>query len=466
LLRRLRRRAGLYARRAGTEPFYQAVFMPEFSASTIAFGKLILTFGCIMLLLRFKVTLWITIFAGCGVIALLCGLPPLQWLSIPLATVVQGDFLILEIMVFGIMVLSGLQNASGQSKRLVNSLEQRISSPHIRLIFFPALIGLLPMPGGALFSCPMLEETAHDLNLTPERKSLINYWFRHMWELSWPLYPGYVLASSLLGVSLVVILKYTFPLVICYVLTGWFFLLRDIRLPAPKTPPVENNNPGARTAALKTIFYESLPLTTTLLGAAVFGFILNRAAPGTPSQLAFVLSVGCGIAVALAQGHNKLSSPLIRIFFNWNVFKLLLLMYAIFVFKDVVGATGLVTDMSRIGDNKAIVLALFILLPLACSLLTGIMVGYVGTCFPILIGIIAESSLHEYTVPLIVLALLAGNAGMLLTPLHACLALTCDFFKTSYAEIWRKLLSLVSAEMAYGIVWCFLLMLFGARFTY
>jgi hypothetical protein len=239
--------------------------------------------------------------------------------------------------------------------------------------------------------------------------------------------------------------------------------MRDIRSPVQKNPPEEKNQPKAW-AVLKTMLYESLPLSVTLLGAAVFSFILNRAAPGAPPQLAFVLSVGCGIAIALAQGYKKLSTPLIRIFFNRNLFKLLLLMYSIFVFKDIVGITGLVADMSRIGDNRAIVIALFILLPLACSMLTGIMVGYVGTCFPILIGILTESGLQEYTAPLIVLALLSGHAGMLLTPLHACLGLTCDFFKTTYTEIWRKLASLVSAEMAYGLVWSFLLLLSGTHF--
>ncbi|MDR1241194.1 MAG: DUF401 family protein [Deltaproteobacteria bacterium] len=437
--------------------------MPEFSVSTLAFGKLVLAFGCIMLLLRFKVPLWITIFAGCAAIALLSGLPPPQWVAAALATFTQSDFLIMEVMIFGIMVLSGLQNATGQSARLVEGMERCIKSPRIRLVFFPALIGFLPMPGGALFSCPMLEAAAHDLGLSPKRKSLINYWFRHMWELAWPLYPGYILASSLLGVSLLAILKYTFPLVIFYFITGWFFLMRDIRVPARANAHGAENKATSR-AALKTIFYESLPITVTLLGAALFSLILSRVVPDAPSQLAFVLSVACGIIVALAQGYKHLSTPLIRIFFNLNLLKLLLLVYSIFVFKDIIGLTGLVADMSHISNSTWLIVLLFILLPLACALLIGIMVGYVGACFPILLALIAESGLQEYTVPLVVLALIAGNAGMLLTPLHVCLALTCDFFKSTYAEIWRKLLALVSTEMAYGIAWSCLLLLFGARF--
>ncbi|MDR2825711.1 MAG: DUF401 family protein [Deltaproteobacteria bacterium] len=435
--------------------------MPEFSVSTIAFVKLILTFATIMLLLRFKVALWIAIFAACAMIALLSFLPPLQWVSLPLTSLTQSDFIILEIMIFGIMALSGLQNATGQSKRLVAGLEHCIKSPRIRLIFFPALIGLLPMPGGALFSCPMLEASSHQLNLSPERKVLINYWFRHMWELAWPLYPGYVLVSTLLGLSLITMIKYTCVLTLCYFITGWFFLMRDIKVSAQETLPDDSN---AGKAALKTVLYESLPITVTLLGAGIFGFILSKAAPEVPSQVAFVLSVSCGIFITLAQGYNKLATPLIRVLFNGNVFKLLLLTYAIFVFKDIITTTGLVADMSHISSNTWFILLLFIVLPLCCGMLMGIMVGYVGACFPILLAIINESGLQEYTVPLVVLALLAGNVGMLLTPLHVCLALTCDFFKTTYTNVWRKMVPLLATEMAYGIAWSLLLMLVGAHF--
>ena len=176
--------------------------MPELSASAGAFIILFAAFGSILLLLRLRVALWKAIFAGCAVLVLLTGMPAAEWLRLPLVSAVQVDFLAMIAMLFGIMVLSGVQGASGQSQRLVQSLERCVSNPRVRLVIFPALVGFLPMPGGALFSCPMLEEAAHGMSLSPARKALINYWFRHIWEVSWPLYPGYILASSLLGISL------------------------------------------------------------------------------------------------------------------------------------------------------------------------------------------------------------------------------------------------------------------------
>lgn len=434
--------------------------MPEFSESTIAFGKLIFTFGCMLVMLRFNLALWKALLVGCALIALLTGLPLAQWVLIPLHTIQQSDLIILELMVFGILILSGVQGATGQSRRLVESIERFIRWPRVRLVIFPAMVGFLPMPGGALFSCPMLDAAAHDMDISPRRKVLINYWFRHIWEVSWPLYPGYVLASSLLGLDLMGLLKYTFPLVLMAIATGWFFLLRDIK---PPQTTITFSREESR-AALKSIFYESLPLIITLAGAALFGFLLGRFAPFVPSQAAFLISVYCGVGMALWQGRGKLDKPLRKLALNANTFRLLLVLFAIFVFKDIINASGIVGQMSRVGDSTALVLLLFIALPLFCGALTGIMVGYVGACFPILLGIMAKGGLTEYTLPLVILALTAGNIGMLISPLHVCFVVTLEYFKTAYVQVWRSLIAPLAVQLGYGVAWSLVLYFIGAHF--
>jgi integral membrane protein (TIGR00529 family) len=434
--------------------------MFELSESTLAFGQIALTFGCIMALIRFKLPLWLSILAGSLALAVLTGLPMRRLALILPETAAEADFVILALMIFGILALSGVQGASGQGRRLVQSMERFIRWPRVRLAIFPAMVGLLPMPGGALFSCPMLDEAAHDMNLEPRRKVLINYWFRHVWELSWPLYPGYVLASSLLGLDLTTLLRYTFPAVIMAVAIGWFFLMRDIK---PPSAGVVYDRKEAR-AALRSFFYESLPLLVTLIGAALFSLLIRRFAPAHPSQTAFLVSVSCGIGLALFQGRGRLEKRLAKIVFNPANFKLLLIVYAIFVFKDVINASGVVYKMGAVGESAVLLLLAIIALPFFCGALTGIMVGYVGACFPIIIGIIAKSGLEQYTVPLIVLALIAGNAGMLISPLHVCLIVTLNYFKSVYFSVWRGLMGPLAAQICFGAVWAALLGLLGAAF--
>ena len=445
--------------------------MPELSASTIAFIKLAAVFGCMLVMLRFRVSLWITVFTGCLLLALLAGLPAAQWLAVPLATATTPDLLILEVMLFGIMVLSGVQGATGQSRRLVESIERYVRWPRVRLVIFPAMVGFLPMPGGALFSCPMLEAASQGMNIPPRRKTLINYWFRHIWEVSWPLYPGYVLASSLLGLPLTTLMKYTFPLVIMAFCVGWFFLMRDIKVEKTEKKPGALDAPGAPCAdeggkrgSLGEIIYEALPLIITLAGAGIFGFILSVAAPSAPGQVSFIISAFLGAGTAIWQGRGRMSRPLSKIAFSMDTLRMIMLMFTIYLFKDIISASGIISDISHIGGNKLFMVGMFILLPLFCGMLIGVMVGYVGACFPILLGIIEQTGMQEYTLPLLILALVAGNVGMLFTPLHICLVVTCEYFKVTFADILRGLSGPLVAQLCCGMAWSAVLFAAGAHF--
>jgi integral membrane protein (TIGR00529 family) len=101
-----------------------------------------------------------------------------------------------------ILVVSQLMKVSGQLDRIVKKFVAMVQDASTVSVVMPALIGLLPMPGGALFSAPMVETAVAGCSLTQDRKTAVNYWFRHIWEFWWPLYPGVVLAVGLLQVEL------------------------------------------------------------------------------------------------------------------------------------------------------------------------------------------------------------------------------------------------------------------------
>lgn len=422
------------------------------SETSLAFIKLFATFGVILLLLRLHFSLWKTIAAGCVCMALLTGLPLRNWVNIPLQTFAQSDFIIMQVMLFGILVLSGIQAASGQNQRLVDGLERYVRWPRIRLVLFPSLVGLLPMPGGALFSCPMLDAAAHGMNLSPKRKALINYWFRHIWEMAWPLYPGYILVCQLLHIPLLALLKYTIPLVVCAFISGWFFYMRGINtdnIPEPGT--MEDMHFSHH--PLLSVVYEAAPMLITILGAAICGLILNNIAPDLPSQVAFMISLTLGIATALWQGRDKLGKSLMQIAFNKSTVNMFVLITCIYIFKNVIAESGIVAQLSHVGGSFAVVILLFIALPLICGMLTGIMVGYVGACFPILLGILLESSLQELTLPLVLLGIICGNIGQLLTPLHVCVVISCEYYHVKFVDLWRNLVPPLITQFCYGSLW-------------
>jgi len=100
---------------------------------------------------------------------------------------------------------------AGQMQRMLKNFRGLISSPRLNLIVFPALIGLLPMPGGAVFSAPMVKELGGGLKLSEAQLSFVNYWFRHIWEYWWPLYPGILLTTVITEINILTIMAIMCP---------------------------------------------------------------------------------------------------------------------------------------------------------------------------------------------------------------------------------------------------------------
>ena len=71
----------------------------------------------------------------------------------------------LALIVSLILILSNSMEKAGQMQRLLTSFRGLVSNPRLNLTIFPALIGLLPMPGGAAFSAPMVKELSAQLRL-------------------------------------------------------------------------------------------------------------------------------------------------------------------------------------------------------------------------------------------------------------------------------------------------------------
>jgi len=96
------------------------------------------------------------------------------------------------------------------------------------LALMPMLIGMLPMAGGALFSAPMVQEASQDLEVSPERRTFLNYWFRHSLESVFPLYPSLVLAAGLMEVPVQTLTRTQFPLFVAMLVSGILFGLLGI----------------------------------------------------------------------------------------------------------------------------------------------------------------------------------------------------------------------------------------------
>ena len=80
-----------------------------------------------------------------------------------------------------VLLLSSILKRIESLKDIVDSLQKLVKDYRLILAFIPSFLGLLPMPAGAMFSAPMVDEVGSRMGLGAEKKTIVNYWFRHIW---------------------------------------------------------------------------------------------------------------------------------------------------------------------------------------------------------------------------------------------------------------------------------------------
>ena len=154
--------------------------------------KVALVFIVIIFMARKKIALGITLLTGALLLGILFGLDLLSISRAAYKASIEKQTLLLLGVVLLIAIMGNILKLIENFDALVNSLESLIQDNRVVMAIVPAIIGLLPMPG----------EVGKRLGLSKEKKTFFNYWFRHIWEYVFPLYPGIILVSSLLNVPI------------------------------------------------------------------------------------------------------------------------------------------------------------------------------------------------------------------------------------------------------------------------
>ena len=154
----------------------------------------------IVVLLRFKCPIGPAILAG-GALLWLFEDPTLRAL-----TEAGHDMLTMNrtydllFALYFVMCLEIQLRRSGTLKGMVDALNRFFSSTKVVISSMPAFLGLLPSVGGARFSAPIVETACEGMDIKPESKAAINFWFRHICEFASPIIPGMILGLSLIHI--------------------------------------------------------------------------------------------------------------------------------------------------------------------------------------------------------------------------------------------------------------------------
>jgi integral membrane protein (TIGR00529 family) len=415
--------------------------------------KVLFVFICMLAGIRLKLGVGPSILLGGGVLALLTSMGVPEVIEVGIQALLDEQTIFLALIVALIMILSGLLERTGQAGRIMESLSGYLRSPRLRLVFFPALIGLLPMPGGAIFSAPMIQEAAEGLDVSGRDKVVINYWFRHVWELSWPLYPGMILAASLCGMGIFKYLSYTFPGTLACIGLGYFFYLRPSVLPLRET--VGESCFSANKRDFKKVIKEGLPLIVAIVGAFFFETLLSLIFTGIPFEIGIVLAL-LG-AIFCSMFANVGSMQIIRnVLFEKRFLNMIFMILCVFVFKDILGSSGVVSELSRVAGGEAALIAAAVFIPFLVGFIAGITMAFVGAAMPLVVGLVQAAGLQDQLPAWAVLCMFCGFSGIMASPLHICFLLTCEYFKVDMVVAWKKVvipsLMLMLLGVAYFLV--------------
>ncbi len=405
--------------------------MISFLESIPAVVRLLLVFAFLLVAIRRKLTLGNAFFFSSIFLGLLFAMPlPAIGKSV-VHSVLFPKTLALSVVVALILILSNSMEAGGQMKRLLNNFQGLITDVRLNIIVFPALIGLLPMPGGAVFSCPMVKSIGRDTELSDVQLGYLNQWFRHLWEYWWPLYPAVLLAPTLAGLDLWAFVFAMAPITLFAFGLGYLPIRRNLRH--------KDERQTAKRPPLVPFLKELSPILIVIIGGLGLGEAISVFCPQVPIAIEIGLIVSLCFAVGRIWIQNRMKAPeLKKVLLDPHLLNMMYMVTAILVFKGIMEDSRAVGAIAREFAAMGLPLVLIVaLLPLFVGGVIGLTIGCVGSTLPILIPLIVSVGESSQLLPYVVLAFGCGFVGVLFSPMHICFVLTNQYFRVSMLQVYR-----------------------------
>jgi uncharacterized protein len=349
------------------------------------------------------------------------------------------NYMLPVVVAFLLLFVEALQK-TGRIERTVKALQGMFQDKRALFAGLPALIGMLPMPGGALFSAPLVASVDDENNLFAPEKAAINYWFRHIWEYWWPMYPGVILAVKYSGLSFTKFMALQLPFTVASLAGGYLFLLRNGKIAGGSIHSTLHPKKGDIFSGLGPILFL---VGTTMIGTSALSVVV--VSKTAASLLAMIAGLGLSISIVL-RGDKRAFVQSFSIFKRRNLWLMLLLVVGVQAFSNVLkcpldaGQNTMIVIMRNEFVKAGIPVVLIIMLmPFLSGLATGLSFGFVGASFPIVFALIGDHPAPGVIAAVTSLAYSSGYLGMMFSPLHVCFVVTCEYYSTRMAKVYRYL---------------------------
>jgi hypothetical protein len=384
--------------------------------------KIGIVIAAIILLIRLKIRLSITLLGSAAAIGVLFGLSPAQMADAAFNGFLDPETLKIVLALQLVLLFSAITKERGGMQRALSALSTVFRDPRAAVAVIPAVIGMLPVVGGAMLSAPLVSQASDELKLSPERRTFLNYWFRHVWEYSLPTFPAVFLTAGIAGIPIADLVLVNLPLTAMSILAGIVLGFRGIHgpgaLPAALTPAECGRQ-------LLSFALNLAPLFIVILLTVAGGIHLAWSLLGVTAAIVFIYRIGPSRLFRLARTHLSL--------------ELAGLVWGIMVFKEMLGASqamaGIAADLTRLGMPVSV---LVVALPALIAFITGYTTAFVGLSFPVLLPLLPTDGSALFYV---MLGLAGGIGAHLLSPMHACFVMTLDYYRADMLKTYRLILA-------------------------
>jgi hypothetical protein len=396
-------------------------------------AAIIASFCFLGIMLYKRVNLGITLNAT----ALLLALLALEWQKIPkivYATVdystYEGQLAIATILAtFGIMLLSQLYKETGVINRLSESLSRIIKNPKIMSSVLPAVIGFLPVAGGALMSAPLVDSEAEKLKLKNEKKAYVNLWFRHTIFPVYPLSQVLIITAALTETTVPSIIVRQIPVVIVMIIVGYITGFWKVSNTKSEKNPEKVNGLNSD---FKTFSVAFSPILMTIVAVVALDLVVF----GLSKQgFDVLIATFAGLAVLII-----IAKPSLQIFAkpfkSLGIYGITFASYGAFFLRNTMVAAGISEIFKPLVVNGSVdIILLLTVVPAALGFLTGSPSGGIAISVSILAG-----TLTFFSPKTAALIYISTYLGYTIAPTHLCFQFTADYFKCSLGKVYKYLI--------------------------
>lgn len=331
----------------------------------------------------------------------------------------------LELLLIIVLVqyIGTVQKSRKMYDRLIDSLNTMIRDKRLVAMVSPAIIGFLPMPGGALLSAPLVHVSTEKMKLKPAFNAFLNFWFRHDWELIWPLYAGLLLFQTMSRIPMRRIILFQLPFSLLHILMGLAVAFLYFR-----RHNIVRERPGTSNglhATLRDFFAGTWPIL------AVIVLFFAKLPPLLPLPLHWALLL---VAAVLSLWKKVGPREIASIVFGKTTIRSLLVIVAVIVFQRVLQASSAFDTLKTMDISLGMVVFFIFIVSFTVAFLTGVNTAYIAIAFPVLLPLIQHLPNYFY---LSLYIYVIGFAGILVSPLHLCLVLTNEYFGASLLAVYR-----------------------------